>query len=310
MLASLWARGRNLLERPRWRRAAVALLVLAGLAVALVIVARDWANLVAYDWRFDGPYLALSAVAYAGALALAVVAWATVMRALRAHLAWRQHARFYLYSWLARRLPTPAPFVASRVLLYEQAGVPPRLTLIGMLWEQIMLIASAGVLVVILFPLTPLLSGSIPVVPVALIALGSLILVMQPRILGAGLNWFLRRWGREPLNDYLGLRATLGVLALHSLLWLLGGMILFLMVRSIYPLEWAALPLIIQIWAASGLVGSLAFVVPVDLGFRDVSMAVLLTLVVPLSVALIIVVLLRLWITVNEIFWAMVFSRF
>jgi hypothetical protein len=309
MLTTFWRRGRLIWDRPGGRRVLLGLMLLAGIGIALWTVVRDWSNLVHYDWQFDWVYLALSSATYAASLALAVVAWSAIMYALKARLSWKQNARFFMYSWMARRLPTAAPFVASRVMLYEQAGVPRRLTLAGMLWEQILLIASSGVLVVLLFPFTPLLGKSIPLLPLAILAVVSVFLALRPRMIARVLEWMLRRWHKDPLTDFLGLPATIGVFVLHALVWLMGGLILFLMVRSIYGLDWAALPVIVQIWVASGLVGYLSFFIPVGLGLSDVSMAVLLALVVPLSVALIIVLLIRLWLTLNELLWALVFSR-
>jgi hypothetical protein len=309
MITTIWQHGRLLWSNPHWRRVVLSLMLIGSLGVVFWTIARDWYNLINYDWHFNWAYLALSSGAYIGSLSLVVIAWSLVMRALHAPLAWKQHARFFLYSWMARRLPTPAPFVASRVLLYEQVGVERRQTLMGMLWEHILLIASGGVLVVLLFPLTPLLGDNIPLLPVALIALVSIFLAVRPRILAALLNWLLRRWNQPPITDFLSFSVTVGVFLLNSFVWLLGGLILFLLVRSVYTLDWSVLPVLTQIWIASGLVGYLSFLIPVGLNLRDASMVVLLTLVVPLSVALIIVLLVRLWITVNELFWALVFSR-
>lgn len=134
-------------------------------------------------------------------------------------------------------------------------------------------------------------------------------LVLQPQVLARGVNWLLRRWKREPLTTVLTVPGALTALVLHTLLWLSGGVIFFLMVRSIYLVNWELLPVFIQIWVASGLIGYISFFVPIVPGVRDMSMIALLTLVVPLSVALIIALLVRLWITLNELFWAVVFSR-
>jgi glycosyltransferase 2 family protein len=309
MIRTLWRHSLQIMHQPRWQRGGLALMLLAGIGIALWTVARDWSNLVSYQWHFDWVYLALSSVAYIGALALAMLAWGGVMHALSARLTWKQHSRFYIYSWMARRLPTAAPFVASRVMLYEQAGVARRLTLSGMLWEQILQLASGGVLVILMFPFTPLLRDSIPLLPVVLVALVSVFLALRPATLTHMINWLLRRWGKEPLTNFLGLPTTLTVFALHTLLWLIGSLILFLMVRSIYVLDWSLLPVVVQVWVVTGLVGALSFLIPVGLGLSDVSMAVLLALVVPLSVALIIVLLIRVWISLHELFWALVFSR-
>jgi glycosyltransferase 2 family protein len=287
----------------------LALMVTVGLGIATWTIARDWNNLVNYHWQFDWVYLALSSGTYAASIGLTVIAWATLMRGLNVRISWRQSARFYMYSWIARRLPTAAPYVASRVMLYEQVGVARRITLAGMLWEQILLIASGGVLAILVFPLTPLLSNRVPMLPVVVIAVVSVFLISQPALVARSINWLLRRWGKEPLTTFLGLPTTLGVFLMHTLLWLMGSLILFLMIRSIYALDLTTLPMVIQVWVVTGLVSHLAFLFPVGMGLSDISMAVLLTLVVPPSVALIILLLIRVWITIHELFWALVFSR-
>ncbi|MFQ3663484.1 MAG: hypothetical protein SNJ69_13955 [Chloroflexaceae bacterium] len=309
MLKTLWKHGRLIGHNAQWRRITLVLILLASLGAVLWIIVRDWYNLVTYDWRFEWGYLALSGVAYIGALALAIAAWIVIMTGLRARLSWKEHGRYFIYSWMARRLPTPAPFVASRVLLYEQAGVPRRLSLAGMLWEQLLLFASGGWLVVLLFPFTPTLSERLPLAPAILLALICVALVLQPQVLTARRHRLLRHWKREPLTSVLTVPGALAALILHTLLWLSGGVIFFLMVRSIYLVNWEMLPVFVQIWVASGLIGYISFFVPIVPGVRDMGMIALLTIVVPLSVALIIALLVRLWITLNELFWALVFSR-
>jgi|YNPBryunderm2012_1023409.scaffolds.fasta_scaffold09065_3 hypothetical protein len=309
MLKALWKRGRVICDHPSWRRATLALILLASLGAVGWIIVRDWSNLVTYAWHFEWAYLALSGLAYVLVLSLAIGAWIVIMVGLRTELSWKQHGQFFLYSWLARRLPTPLPFVASRVLLYEQAGVARRLSLAAIVWEQLLLFASGGWLVVLLFPFTPALSQRLPLAPTILLAVICAGLVLQPQVLARGLNWLLRRWKREPLTTVLTVPGALAALFLHTLLWLSGGVIFFLMVRSIYMVNWELLPVFIQVWVASGLIGYISFFVPIVPGVRDMSMIALLTIVVPLSVALIIALLVRLWITLNELFWAVVFSR-
>lgn len=309
MLKTLWKHGRQITHSMPWRRAMLTPILAASLGAVVWIIVRDWHNLVTYAWRFEWVYLALSGIGYVAVLGLAIGAWIVIMSGLRTHLSWKEHGRFFLYSWMARRLPTPAPFIVSRVLLYEQAGVARRLCLVGMAWEQLLLFASGGLLVTLLFPLTPVLAERVPLPPILLLAIFSLVLAVRPQALIWGLNRILRRQQHELFSEQLSLAGTLTALALHALLWLIGGVIFFLMVRSIYEVKWEFLPIFIQIWVASGLIGYISFFVPVAPGVRDISMVVLLTPVVPLSAALIIALLARLWITINELFWTLVFSR-
>jgi hypothetical protein len=63
---------------------------------------------------------------------------------------------------------------------------------------------------------------------------------------------------------------------------------------------------VVQCWALSGLVSYVAFFAPISFGVREITLASLLSLTIPLSVAIVIVVLVRIWNMVNELIWAFV----
>lgn len=299
-------RSQALFANRRWRR--VLLVSSTGLSVALLLwgLLSHWHELQSYRWQLNWLPLGLSGAMFSLSLALAVLAWVLTMRTLAARSTWRQDAKFFFYSWMARRLPTPGPYLASRVLLYEEIGVPKRLTSVGLLWENVLLVASGALLTLLLLPVTPLVRGHVPQGPVLLAALASLVVVVRPSLLEHTVNRLLRRFGKAPLSSLVDQRAAALLLVVYAFVWLTGGFVLFFLIRAIYPVEWSALPLVIESWVVSGLVAYLAFFAPAGLGVREVALAYLLSLAIPLPVAVIAGVLARLWLMVNELIWALV----
>ena len=309
MMQVLWRHSRALWQSRQWRRLIVGGIIAATIGLLAVGFIRSWPELTRYQWQFDWHWLALSSVMYAFSLGLAVLAWIAIMRGLRAGSTWRQDAKFCLYSLIARRLPTPAPYIASRVLLYEEIGVPKRTTSMGLLWENLLLIAAGAILVLLALPLTPIVSDHTTLLPIFLVAGVILLLVARPILLVRAIDWLLRRLGKAPLAIVLQPRTLLLALALYAGVWLMGGMILFCLICAIYPIGWDTLPLIVQGWMISGLASYVAFFAPFGFGIRELTMAAFLALVIPLPVTIVIVILVRLWILVNELLWALIFYR-
>jgi hypothetical protein len=310
MIQSLWRHSRTIWLNRHWRHGLIAGIMLASLAAGAWVVLRDWNELSAQPWRLDWGMLGISALVYACALGLAILGWTMIMHALDNRATPQQNAQFFLYSWIARRLPTPGPYVASRVLLYEDVGVPKRVTMMGIFWENVLLIASASLLSLVLLSMTSLVSDHMPLPLVLLTLAGGLLLVARPALLTALVNMLLRVLKKDPLTISLSSLMMLLVLLLYTVMWLLGGVILFLLASTVYPIEWDMLPLMIQSWVVSGLISYIGFLVPMGLGFRDISLVVLLALFLPLPVTIVVVLLVRMWITLNELLWAVILSRF
>ena len=306
MINVLWQRGRAIWRRRQWRSSVLIGTTIISLGLLLAGLVRGWHELIRYTWQFDWAPLAIGSLVYAGALMCSMGGWMMLMRSLRVEATWRQNAKFYLYSWMARRLPTPAPYLTSRVLLYEEIGVPKRLISVGLIWENVLLIASSALLILLMLLVTPIVGDHIPKYGVLGAVAISMLFVVHPALLSAIVNWALRRIGKAPVEVGLRSSATALTLAIYAASWSAGGLILFFLIRTLYPIEWAMLPFIVQCWTLSGLISYIAFFAPVSFGVREVTLSYLLSLAIPLSVAIVIVVLVRVWNMVNELFWAFV----
>jgi hypothetical protein len=101
---------------------------------------------------------------------------------------------------------------------------------------------------------------------------------------------------------------ALGLL-IYAGVWLTGGLILFLVIRAVHPLDWALLPTVMQSWVLSGLVAYIVFFSPIGFGVRELTLAAMLSLIIPLSAAIVIVLLVRVWNMGNELVWAFIMYR-
>lgn len=289
--------------------------IFSALAISLPLIFlgynlyHNWHDVISYGWSVNYAYVALSFVLYSLALGLAIRGWGSIMEKLGGPCSFRKNARIYCLSNLARRLPGTLWFIAGRIYWYEKEGVAKSITSAGVLWEMILMILSGLLVYLLSLPLCPdLRSAGSSYLLLLSIPLG--IAVIHPTALGISLNFLLKKLGRGqvPINK-VSHKDTLRWLLLYSLVWIIGGFILYLFTNAFHPLPAIHLPALTGIWALSGVTACLVFFVPAGLGIKEVTLALLLSRYFPLPVATIIALLLRLWLTLSELVWTFVYVR-
>lgn len=279
--------------------------VLATLAVLAYGLARNWQEIVQYDWHIAVWPLILALVIYPFALLLAVAIWRSILRQLGGRASWAQDLRIFCVSNLARRLPTVVPFVAGRLVLYEELGVAKSITSLATLIEGALILFSGLSVSLLILPLTG--GGgwlASHVVELALIAALCLAVVLRPQILAWSLHWLMRRIGRgQAVTGQVDHRHTLAWTASYAVVWAIGGTVFYCLVRSVYPLAWGYLPLVVGIWSIGGVVSHIAVFTAGGLGIRELAMSVLLARLMPMPIAIIVSIVARAWFSLNELLW-------
>jgi hypothetical protein len=87
--------------------------------------------------------------------------------------------------------------------------------------------------------------------------------------------------------------------------WLFGGFVFYLLINSIFPLSISYLPAMIGIWSISAVAGSVTMFVPSGLGVREVALSVMLDQYLPFSIAVVVAVVYRVFLTINEVIWTL-----
>lgn len=286
----------------QWAVAAVILLVvLVGLG-AMLYDSREL--LLSYPWRVYPVPLATSFLTYSFALGLAIWAWGMMVNSVVGKAGWLKHARIYCLSNLGRRLPGLFWDVVGRVIMYQREGLPRVLVTVVSGLEFVLLLLSGIVVTLLTWPL--LASSRFGNPWWLLLGLISGLVAIHPTIIKLA----LRKLSKEAtVASDVRYRDVVMWLTIYAVIWGIGGIILFSMIATIYPVSVTLLPGIIGVWSLSGVVSMVATFSPSGLGIRELTLSMLLSLFIPAGVAVVVAILARLLLTLYEVLWALATSR-
>ena len=260
---------------PRSRRARLALQVgLAALIFGflLLTVVSQWSEIQSEGVHFHVAWLLPAFVILPTFLVLSAFGWDLILRSLghpigfgRAQVAWGQ-------PMLARYVPGSVLYVLGRVLLSERAGVPRRITIASIVYEQAISATSAIVIAAYFFINHPDLEGQ-PLRWAVLLLIPLAIALLAPRVFGPLANRVLRAFGREPLPAVIPLRGVLALLVYYSLNWLVISAGLFCVARSVTYIAFDDVLLIGSAQAIGYVLALVTIVFPAGLGVRDAGFA-------------------------------------
>jgi hypothetical protein len=143
----------------------------------------------------------------------------------RAQVAWGQPL-------LARYVPGSILYVLGRVLLTERAGVPRRISLASIVYEQAISATSAIVVAAYFIIRHPDLQGYperwavLLIIPVAIV-------ILHPKVFGKLSSRALGAFGRDPLPVVMSLRDEIALIFYYSLVWLVTAFGIYSVARSV-----------------------------------------------------------------------------
>jgi len=264
---------------------------------------RNWQELAQYEWSIDYRYLLASSAIYPVSFLLIASVWSQVIGRLGGFSDYCGNLQIYCYSGLTKYIPGTFWYVLGRAYFYEKKGVAKSLTALGSLWE-LALAAFSGL--VVYLPLTmysrQVYAGPLNYLLLLLVPLG--FVVLYPSGFSAVVKSVLKK--RAENIRLIRRRDSLAWIALYALAWLLGGLAFYLQANMIFPVPLAHLPAVAGFLVISGVISHLAFFIPAGLGIREVSLALLLSALVPFGIAVVIALIFRLWMTLSEVFWTLV----
>lgn len=274
----------------RWR-SRTSLLTILGFGATFVIlgilVYRERAAILLFPWQIHGWSLVAAFVLLLGTIVLAALAWTILLRLLGSPLPRSLHVRYYVISHLARRLPGTLWYIAGRGYLYRQHGESVRLITIASSIELVLMTVAGGLFTLALWgaalrqlPMTYLAALAVTVV------LG--VLLTRP----ASIGWLLRRVGLGGVPA-LSQGNMLVLLAIYFFTWLLAGILFFCLVRGITGIGPEHLAYLAASWSLVGTLSVLVFFLPSNFGFTEVGLSLLLSAVMPSSVAVVVAILTR-----------------
>jgi hypothetical protein len=291
---------------PRSKRVRLAIQV--GIAVLVfgflvLTVVDQWAEIKDKGVHFHVLWLIPAFVILPIFYALNAVGWDLILRFLgyrlgagRAQVAWGQPL-------LARYVPGSVLYVLGRVLLSERAGVPRRLTIASIVYEQALQATSAVIVSAYFIIDHPDLQGQpwrwgvLALIPLALA-------LLHPRVFGPLANRVLRAFGRDPLPSTMSLGGVVAVLAYYTLNWGVISVGLWCVARSVSGVSAGDILAVGSAQAFGYVAALITLVAPAGLGIRDAAFAWAMKAATPgnsFAVASLIAIVVRGVLTVVEI---------
>lgn len=309
-MRKLWTRVRDWTAASRKSRLRRALLLGALVVPALAFIAyqtwRNWEQLRSYRWEVRPGLWAVGFGAYSVALLCELFAWNVLMGRLGGVRHFPTNARLYCVSNLSKRLPGVVWYLAGRALLYREEGVPAAAALTGSALELALVSATGPLAYFLALPW----GAGVPRGWLLLAAGGALALggaVLQPPIFNRVAAFFLRRLG-STVQVAVGYRDILPLVPLYLVAWTMGGVLLYVVARSLFPLPLGALWATLGLWAISGTLTLLISVFLLGTGVREVTLSLLLTVLLPQPLPVVVALLFGLLVTLAELAWTAAFA--
>lgn len=260
---------------PRSRKVRLALQV--GLAVLIfgflvLTVVNQWSEIQKEGVHFHVGWLIPAIVILPGFFVLSALGWDLTLRFLgyplglgRAQVAWGQPL-------LARYVPGSVLYVLGRVLLSEKAGIPRRITIASIVYEQAISATSAIVVAAYFIIKHPDLQGDAWRWGVLLL-IPAAITLLHPKVFGPLANRVLRAFGREPLPAVISLRGILSLLVFYSLNWVVVAFGIYCVARSVTFIPFNDILLVGSAQAIGYFAALVTLVAPAGLGIKDAAFA-------------------------------------
>jgi glycosyltransferase 2 family protein len=291
---------------PRSRRLRLAI----QLGVAILIfgflvltVVNQWAEIRAKGVHFHVLWLIPAFAVLPFFYVLSALGWDLILRFLgyrigvgRAQVAWGQPL-------LARYVPGSVLYVVGRVLLSERAGVPRRITIASIVYEQAVSATSAVAVAAYFIISHPDLQGE-PLRWAVLLLVPAAIAILHPRVFGPLADRLMRAFGREPLPGVISLRGVLALLAFYTLNWGVVAVGVYCVARSVSTIPLSDIPVVGSAQAVGYVAALVTLVAPAGLGVRDAAFAWAVKVAVPgrsFAVGSLIAIVLRGVLTVVEL---------
>ena len=260
---------------PRSRRVRLALQV--GLAVLIfgflvLTVVDQWSEIQSEGVHFHVFWLIPALVILTLYYVISALGWEITLRFLghpigfgRAQVAWGQPL-------LARYVPGSVLYVLGRVLLSERAGVPRRITVASIVYEQAISATSAIVVAAYFIIKHPDLQGT-SIRWAVLLLIPAAIALLHPKVFGPLANRLLRAFGRDPLPAVIPLKGVISLIVFYSLNWIVVAFGIYCTARSVTFIPFNDLLLVGSAQAIGYFAALVTLVLPAGLGVRDAAFA-------------------------------------
>jgi uncharacterized membrane protein YbhN (UPF0104 family) len=267
------------------------------------MVWENWTQVKEGPLTFNPFPLLLSTFIFVLSYFIQIWAWYLITLKLGIAISIRETLESWFYSQLGKYLPGKVWLLLGRFYFYESKGKSKKMISVALYLETATMVMAAGILFLVsllYFPEMKLdsLRGHFWWLSLPLILI---FVSLHPKVLQKVLNGFLGLFRKEPLSLSISYADALQILLICVLSWVIGGIGFYLFVDSIFPVSPDQALFLTGALAFSSILGLIAIFAPGGLGVREGALVYLLSFMMPASVAVIVSILTRIWMTLIEI---------
>jgi len=284
---------------------AIAALIFGFIAYSLL---KSWRQIDLSSFTLDARYLFASLVPHAAGMALAALGWGLIVRRLDPQSSLIKSAKIYYYTNVPKNLPGTVWYMFGRVYLHEKEGLAKAVASVALVLEMVLIVLASALVYLACLLLQP--GAGVVDWRYILLTLAAGAALLHPGVFGRVVNWVLGKLNQSGVANVSLQFRDIGLwLVLYVVVIAIGGVALFLLVNAVYPAAVGTFALITRAWAISVILSSLVFWLPGHLGIRDGILVMALGSFMPMSAALVVALLWRVWMALDELLWAALATR-
>jgi hypothetical protein len=273
---------------------------------------KGWQTIKNYPWNWNKQYIYFAFLFYSIGLLGTASVWSSIISKLSGKTKYFDNLKLFCITNLAQRIPTPIPYIGARTEAYAKLGIDRNITLTGLSIEVTITIISGAFLALITIPfgVNRNLNGTTIISLAILIPL--LCFIFRPSVLIKILNKIFLSFHQTGKQIEIKTNDMLLWFVYFVPIWINNGIIHYFIIKSIYPVESGNIFLIFNAVAISGVIswlGQFFFLIP-NIATKQLSIAYLLSYIIPWEVAIIVAIAARLLVLIFEIFWFAIISLF
>lgn len=271
----------------------------------------NWEQLTSYKWNFSFKTIII-VLSFSISLYFAnVFAWHIISKSLNFKISFKENLKIWMVSNLSRYLPGGIWQYPTRVIMVSKKGPSKLAATSAVIFESLFGMAVGGILSLFLIKTLPIANNQSIQFLLQMIALSPLLLFLfSSARFTSYLSKSLKKVTKKNLKiENIDWKKIPGISGAFFLQYFFAGVTLYVLANTVTELNLTHLPLFIAIYAASWLLGYISFFAPAGLGVQDVSIAGLLSLLMPAPSAIIVTIAFRLvliigeMLTLGSVFW-------
>jgi uncharacterized membrane protein YbhN (UPF0104 family) len=263
-------------------------------------------QLGAYRWQLKPLFLILSFVLLQANLAVSVLVWKRILTLFGVNLPFSKSFKIMFVSAPGKYVPGKVWIYLSQIYLSQKAGIPKSVALFSMLLLfGGYVLAGVAIFIFSLFFWQGISWWLIStILLLSLTALGLLFTPGMLNLIMRAATFFSSKFKGSRTPDKLiitgGVSEIFQIIIILLADWLIFGVAVYFLINSFYQIDLQHTVVLCGIFAVSVLAGIASFFVPAGLGVREGVQSYLLGLFIPLSAAVLISLVMRVWMILGE----------